>query len=79
MALSVGVIVEVMRLLEEDLGGTEGIKERRNIIETGSYILYAYCASLRGWERVKMVLGSLRKQRSNRTLEGIYKLTWDFR
>lgn len=62
MAISMGVMLKLQDLFEQDYQQTGG-EERRKIVEGATFSLTAYCISLRGFEVPKIDLAALRENR----------------
>jgi hypothetical protein len=58
MAISIGVMVKLQELFEQDFQKTSG-EEQRLIVEGAAFALTAYCISLRGFEVSKIDLAAL--------------------
>jgi hypothetical protein len=62
MAISIGVMLKLQALFEEDYHLATGV-ERRMIVEGAAFAETAYCISLRGFEVPKVDLAGLRENR----------------
>lgn len=60
LAISMPVMLEVQKLLEEQWDRSD-VDSRRNVAEIGAFFLITYCASLRGYETMKILLTTLRR------------------
>jgi len=63
-AISIDVMLEMMRRLDQLYLSTEGhTPDRLRVVQTASFCVFAFCASLRGFELPKLVLTHLREFR----------------
>jgi hypothetical protein len=59
-ALTIGVMLEIQKILEEEWEDSGGSMERLRI-EGASFLFNSYCAGTRGFETVKADLKSMRR------------------
>jgi hypothetical protein len=62
LAISIGLMLELMRRFEEDYeAGEQDGRPLRTIAEHATYCVLTFCASFRGWETPKILLSYLRE------------------
>jgi hypothetical protein len=58
LALSIGVMLKLQEILEQDYQSSSGAG-RRIVVEAAAFVEMAYCISLRGFELPKIDLAAL--------------------